>query len=96
MFEACKSRRTEIVKLLLEYCNSEDSGLNTRHEYGCTVFMAACFYGPKDIVQLLLNHPDTNIDLNETAENGNTAFMLACMKGNKDMYCPIAAFVPKY
>ena len=85
MFEACESRRTEIVKLLLEYCNSEESGFNTKDRVGGTVFMAACFYGPKDIVQLLLNHPDTNIDLNEKSENHLTAFMLACMKGNKDI-----------
>ena len=64
MLEACKSRRTEIVKLLLERSNSEESGLNTKNEAGTTVFMFACFYGPKDIVQLLLDHQDQNLKLN--------------------------------
>ena len=93
MLEACTSRRTEIVKLLLERYNSEDSGLNTRNEAGNTAFMSACIYGPKDIVQLLL---DQNLELNARNNDGMTAFMLACMYIWKQRYCPVAAFLPKY
>ena len=83
MLEACTSRRTEIVKLLLERYNSEDSGLNTKNEAGTNAFMLACFYGPKDIVQLLLDHQDQNLELNTKNNDGVTAFMLACMNGHK-------------
>ena len=84
MFEACKSQKTEIVKILLERCNVEDSGLNTRHKRGWTAFMYACAYGPKDIVQLLLDHAATNIDLTAKQDEGMSALMLACILGNKD------------
>ena len=33
MFEACKNGETKVVELLLERCNSEKSGLNTKAEY---------------------------------------------------------------
>ena len=64
MFQACKRGQTKVVQLLLERCNSEESGLNTKDKYGWTAFMIACLRGHKDIVKLLLEHLDPNIDLN--------------------------------
>ena len=55
MFEACQNGETKVVQLLLEHCNSEESGLNIKNEYGLTPLMTACFNGHKDIVRLL--HP---------------------------------------
>ena len=92
MFEACKSGKAKIVQLLLEH--SATTELNTRDllielnatdQYGGTAFMWACLNGHKDVVQLLLNHPDKTIDLNARYDNGMTAFMLACNNGHKDV-----------
>ena len=63
MFEACKSGETKVVQLLLERCNSEESGLNIKDEEGRTAFMWACYFGHKDIVILLLDLSDS-IQLN--------------------------------
>ena len=54
MLEACKSGETKVVQLLLECCNSEESGLNTKDELGYTPFMWACINGHKDVVKLCL------------------------------------------
>ena len=40
--------------------------------------MFACYKGHKDVVRLLLHHPDQNIELNARNLNGSTAFMWAC------------------
>ena len=85
MFEACKNGETKVVQLLLECCNSEESGLNTRDEHGWTPFIWACRNGHKDIVQLLLDNSERNIDLNARTERGWTAFMYACATGHKDV-----------
>ena len=66
MLEACKSGETKVVELLLEHCNSEESGLNIKDEDGRTAFMFACYCGHKDVVKLLLEHSGPNIEL--TAE----------------------------
>ena len=58
MIEACKCGETKVVQVLLERCNSEESGLNARNEKGSTAFMAACQYGHKDVVYLLLDHSE--------------------------------------
>ena len=42
MLEACKSGETKVVQLLLERCNSEESGLNFKDKIGMTAFMWAC------------------------------------------------------
>ena len=85
MLEACKSGETKVVQLLLERCNSEESGLNIKNEKGTTALMSACFNGHNDVVELLLDHSDRNIDLNARNNHGFTAFMLACYKGHKDV-----------
>ena len=64
MFEACKSGETKVVKLLLECCSPEESGLNIRDKVGWTPFMWACKNRHKDVVQLLLDNSERNIDLN--------------------------------
>ena len=84
MFEACQSGETKVVQLLLERCNSEESGLNSKDEYGATALMWACFNGHKDVVKLLLDNSE-RIELNAIANNGGTAFMWACKKGHKDV-----------
>ena len=39
MLEACRNGETKVVQLLLERCNSEESGLNTKDKLGLTPFM---------------------------------------------------------
>ena len=73
MFYACYVGETKVVQLLLERCNSEESGLNTKDRFGVTPFMEACIYGHKDVVKLILDCPGTNIDQNAR----RTALMLA-------------------
>ena len=85
MFEACKNGETKIVKLLLERCNSEESGLNIKDFLGRTTLMIACFNGHKYVVQLLLNNSETNIDLNARSNGGVTALMHGCRSGHKDV-----------
>ena len=84
MYKACKSGETKIVQLLLERCNSEESGLNIKDEYGNTAFMMACLHGHKDVVQLLLDHSE-RIELNARTECGRTAFMCACAYQQKNV-----------
>ena len=79
--KACKNGQTKVVQLLLECCNSEKSGLNTRDKYEWTPFMRACLYGHKEVVQLLLDTTEMNIDLNARNQLGQTAFMHACRNG---------------
>ena len=43
--------------------------------------MLACSKGHKNIVQLLLEHPSSNVDLNAKANNGETALMIASQGG---------------
>ena len=47
--------------------------------------MVACLNGHKDVVKLLLDHSETNIDLNMEANYGMTAFIVACKNGHKDV-----------
>ena len=47
--------------------------------------MIACDNGHKDVVQVLLDHFDTNIDLNARSDGRWTAFMFACRSGHKDI-----------
>ena len=84
MLEACKSGETKVVKLLLERCNSEESGLNIKDEYGMTAFMIACWNGHKDVVQLLLNHSE-RIELNARDTIGRTALMIARQRGHQEV-----------
>ena len=84
MLEACKNGETKVVQLLLERCNSEESGLNTRDEYEWTAFMWACKNGHKDVVKLLLNS-SKRIELNASNRVGTTGFLLACKYGHKDV-----------
>ena len=84
MFEACKNGQTKIVQLLLERCNSEESGLNVKDRFGRTTLMIACENGHKD-VQSLLDHSEMNIDLNARTDGGWTAFIFACYNRHKDV-----------
>ena len=84
IIEASKSGETKVVQLLLERCNSEESGLNTKDQKGWNVVMDACYNGHKDVVKLLLEHPD-KIELN--ARNfGMTALKFASGLLSKDIY----------
>ena len=86
MFQACQKGMTDIVQLLLENCNSEESGLNFKDKYGWTPFMEACLRGHKDVVKLLLDHSEGNIDQNSRTYSAElTAFMAACLKGHRDI-----------
>ena len=86
MFEACKSGETKVVQLLLECCNSEESGLNSIDEYGYTAFMWACQNGHKDVVQLLLENSE-RIELNAINyfDYQWTAVMHACSNGHTNV-----------
>ena len=84
MLEACENGETKVVQLLLERCNSEESGLNIKDEFGMTPFKWACVIGHKDVVQLFLDNSE-RIDLNARNNYGRTAFMMACDFGHKDV-----------
>ena len=64
MLEACEDGETKVVQLLLERFTFEENGLNIEDELGYTPFLAGCFHGHKDVVQLLLDKSGRNIDLN--------------------------------
>ena len=86
IFDACKNGETQVVQLLLKCCNTEELGLNVKYdEDEFTSFMMACCYGHRDVVQLLLDHSETSIELNATTEDGMTAFMMACDNGHTDV-----------
>ena len=85
MFQACQNGETKVVELLLEGCNSEESGLNTKDEDGLTAFIIACANGRKDVVKLLLDISHPNIELNARDNCGYTALMDACSIGHKDV-----------
>ena len=86
MFEACKYGETQVVRFLLERCNTEESGLNARDNDGWTPFMTACFCGHTIVVQTLLDHSDGPIELNASDYDfGRTAFTWACYFGQKDV-----------
>ena len=85
MFEACKNGQTKVVQLLLEFYNSEESGLNRRDFFGRTTLMIACKNGHTDVVQLLLDNSEGDIDLNTRTYLGWTALMYACSSGQKDI-----------
>ena len=81
MFEACEMGNTKVVQLLLERCKSEDlqkfgnKRVAEMLARGWTPFMRACSYGSKDFIKVLLDHPQSNIDLNaRTNKHGCTAF----------------------
>ena len=82
MFEACKNGKTQVVRLLLERCNAEESGLNIKDNDGFNALMIACRNGHKDVVQLLLDHSE-GIELNARNISGKTAFQLACSEGHR-------------
>ena len=81
----CKCGETNVVELLLEHFNCEENGLHIKDEDGFTSFMVACLNGHKDVVKLLLDHSETNIDLNMEANFWMTAFIVACKNEHKDV-----------
>ena len=85
MYEACKSGETKIVQLLLERCNSEENRPNIKDKFGGTAFIWACLNEHKEVVKLLLDHVNSNIEVNARDSFGGTAFTRACKKGHKDI-----------
>ena len=88
IFEAYKNGETKVVQVLLERCNAEESGLNTKDFIGRTTLMVACKNGHKDVVQLLLNNLERNIDFNARcygAVVGWTALDYADKNGHDDV-----------
>ena len=77
MFEACKNGETKVVQLLLEYCNSEESGLNIKDNNRFTALMVACKNGHIEIIKLFLDSSERNIDLNARNNIGCTALILS-------------------
>ena len=70
--------------MLLNY-SAHNIDLNARATSGATPIMMACNNGHKDVVKLLLDHPDPKIDLNARDYHGQTAYMAACYNGHKDV-----------
>ena len=50
-----------------------------------TGLMLACSTGDKDVVQLLLNHSNSRIEVNATNNDDWTAFRIACLYGHKNI-----------
>ena len=57
--------------------------MQERDEDGWIAFMIACYCGRKGVVQMLLNCPENNIELNARDLDGWTAFMIVCQRGHK-------------
>ena len=83
---ACEfASSTDFVQLFLEY-SDQRIDQNAIDRLGMTGFMVAFENGRKDIVKLLLNHRNSNIDLNaRVGYERRTALMLACQQGHKDI-----------
>ena len=80
--DACYLASPELVKFLLANLKTEE--IWNVHENGCTPFQSACLGGNKEIVELILDHPDIkSMDLNAVDENGRTAFQWACCLGHQ-------------
>ena len=63
LFEACQSGKAEIVKLLLERLDTENTELNAKDKSTITSsFMLACEKGNTNIANLLLDYSANNID----------------------------------
>merc|ERR1711988_562532 len=76
IFEACKSGKIEIVKLLLEEEEIED--INAIDQSGGTAFMWACLNGRKEVLQLLMDHSaNKSIQMNARDQDGSTPLIWA-------------------
>ena len=78
------SKHSEVVKLLVA-TTPQDLDVNTVHkqEFNRTALMLAARLGDLEIIQILLNHQDIKIDLQDL--NGMTALYLAARETNYDV-----------
>ena len=75
--DACCDASPELLKFLLANLKTEE--IWNFDECGRTPFQSACLGGNKEIVKLILDHPDIkSMDLNAVDETGRTAFQWAC------------------
>ena len=74
---ACQRRVRRVRRVL------DPPECNAKSDTGLTALMFACAKGFKDIVQMLLKHPD--IDCNARCNFGVTALVNACHKGHKEV-----------
>lgn len=75
---AAKGNQEAIVKLLLEYPDTE---INARDYYGADALTSAAARGYTNIIKLLLQAPD--IDINSSSYQGNTALIHAATTDEK-------------
>ena len=69
-----------MIKCLWHFCNyfgEIKNSLVTLSYLGCC--------GRKEVVQLLLNYPNSGIEFNARDDNGHTAFVLAYINGQNDI-----------
>ena len=86
LMTACACGHTEVVKMLLDYSDTNPINFNAKDNYGQTAFFKASAWGHKDIVQVLLSNAQSkNIKLNVRDNLGDTAFSRAC---NNLWICP--------
>ena len=72
-----------VVMVLLEKLEGQFDLTTEKRSDGMTALICACHEGHTDVVQLLLKHPD--VDLNAKGCYGSTPFLTACSRGHKDI-----------
>jgi hypothetical protein len=80
LFDACDNNNITLVKEILNENPTLDINWKNPHCFGCSALYRACQNGHVDIVQLLMAHPD--IDINQKSYSGWVPFMSACYNGH--------------
>ncbi|KAI5810621.1 hypothetical protein BZA77DRAFT_391361 [Pyronema omphalodes] len=78
-FKAAKSRHIEKVKAALKQRYFDVNAIDNDSLFKRTALMQACFYEREEIANLLLDHKEILVNLQD--ENGFTALMYACLEG---------------
>ena len=86
---ACRHGHREMVKLLLDHCESKSIDINARKSEGICLngLDAAIIDVRSDVVKVILDHPAAkkHLRINDKNPNGQTAFILACLVGREDI-----------
>ncbi|KAL9094879.1 MAG: hypothetical protein Q9165_002828 [Trypethelium subeluteriae] len=73
-----KDQSARIVEFLLKLPNLQDvNGLARVGDFG-TALITACVSGKQDVVEILLKHPDINVDVEASTGEYGTALIAAC------------------
>ena len=87
--EACRSGKTEIVRILLE--SGLETGLNKIVKHGRTLLQLACLNGHKEVAKLLIDH---GADVNAKGACWDYAINCACIGEHTDIVKLILDYAP--